>query len=178
MNKENPKPVQGEAQEVPLKKPSKRKGTRRGYFRPLNPTKYEGDSTNIIYRSGIELRFMRHIDSSPSVLTWTSEETVVLYRNPLDPPTYKKLRRYFVDFKLTIKGRDGKLRTELIELKWSTDTVEPKVPKKRTARYLRDRKNWLVNTAKWDAAKLVCEAKGWNWRIITEKHLKPEIKQK
>ncbi len=39
-----------------------------GYFKPKNPQKYKGDPTNIIYRSGWELKFMLYVDSHPEIL--------------------------------------------------------------------------------------------------------------
>ena len=122
---------------------------------------------NIVYRSKIELRLMKYLDSHPSILAWSSEETIIPYVSPLD----KKVHRYFVDMKAKLKTRDGSIKTYLIEVKWSTATVEPKVPKKKTKRYYSDRKNWLVNTEKWKAAKALCEKKGWEWLILTEKQL-------
>ena len=160
------------AREVHEPKPSakfnaKRHGTRRGFFVPNNPAKYDGDVTNIVYRSKIELRLMKYLDSHPSVLSWSSEETIVPYVSPLD----KKVHRYFVDFKARLKTRDGSIKTYLIEVKWSTATVEPKVPKKKTRRYYADLNNWAVNKEKWKAAKALCEKKGWEWLILTEKQL-------
>lgn len=152
----------------PKKKP-RRHGTRKGYFVPANPEKYEGDATNIFYRSKIELRFMKHIDSHPDVIGWTSEEVIVPYYSPLD----KKWHRYFVDFKVTVKTKSGAIRTKLIEVKWSTDTVEPKLPKsgKRTRRYMNECERWIVNQAKWAAAQKKCVVEGWDWGLITEKTL-------
>ena len=55
-----------------------------GKFRPKNISKYKGNSTEIFYRSGWELRFMSYLDKTPSVLKWSSEEIVVPYRSPID----------------------------------------------------------------------------------------------
>jgi hypothetical protein len=163
---ENPKV---RTKEVPLKKPKKTHGRRRGYFIPSNPQKYEGDVTKIIYRSNLELKMMKYLDSHPSILKWSSEETIIPYYSPLD----NKMHRYFVDFKVTTKTKDDKLITRLVEVKWSTATVKPKEPKskKKTRRYFVEQKNWIINQAKWEAAKLHCDKRGWEWMILTEKHL-------
>lgn len=156
------------AKEITDAKPRlRRHGTRRGFFVPNNPAKYEGDVTNIVYRSKIELRLMKYLDSHPSVLKWSSEETIIPYVSPLD----KKFHRYFVDFKVKRKMTDGSVKTCLIETKWSTATVPPKVPKKKGRRFYAEQKAWLVNQAKWEAAKILCEKKGWDWIIMTEKQL-------
>jgi hypothetical protein len=155
------------AKEVPVKKPKRKNGTRRGYFVPSNPEKYEGKVDQIIYRSKIELRMMKYLDSHPSVLKWSSEEVVVPYVKPTDG----KVHRYFVDFKVQRKTKTGEIKTALVEVKWSTATVPPKVPKRKTRRYLNEQTNWIINQAKWDAAKKVCENRGWEWLIMTEKQL-------
>jgi hypothetical protein len=100
-------------------------------------------------------------------LKWSSEETIIPYVSPKDG----RVHRYFVDFKTTLKQRDGSEKTYLVEVKWSTAIVPPKVPKKKTRRYLREVYNWTINQAKWSAAQKVCIVKGWEWLIITEKHL-------
>ena len=43
-----------------------------GRFKPKNPTKYMGDPTNIIYRSGWELKLMSYLDTHVNVLQWSS----------------------------------------------------------------------------------------------------------
>lgn len=165
MDKKEEQPLR--AAEVPLPKPKKHNGTRRGVFTPKHPEKYEGRVDNIVYRSGIELRMMKYLDDHPSILKWSSEETIIPYVSPLD----NRIHRYFVDFKIERKTKEGSIKTGLIEVKWSTATVPPKVPKKKTRRYYSEVKNWNVNTAKWTAAKALCETNNWDWIIMTEKQL-------
>ena len=38
-------------------------------------------------------------------------------------------------------------------------------------RYLNEVKTWGVNEAKWKAAKNFCADRGWQWTIMTEKHI-------
>ena len=45
----------------------------KGKFRPQNREKYKGNSSNIVYRSGWELNFMKYLDRQPEVLQWNSE---------------------------------------------------------------------------------------------------------
>ena len=56
-----------------------------GYFTPQNPHKYKGDLSKVHYKSKIEERFMRLLDTNPNVLNWNCEEVVVPYRgrNPI-----------------------------------------------------------------------------------------------
>ena len=81
----------------------------KGKFTPENPSKYAGDSKNIIYRSMWERRCMKYFDNNPSILQWASEEVVIPY---YDTAT-KKVRRYFPDFLIKIKDKDGQAKTHL-----------------------------------------------------------------
>ena len=83
---------------------SKTKTYHQGKFKPINPTKYLGDPTNIIYRSSWERQCMIYFDNNPNIIQWGSEEVVIPYRSPLD----KRVHRYFVDFVVKAKTKDGK----------------------------------------------------------------------
>ena len=74
-------------------------------YTPANPQKYAGDPTIIFMRSSWETRFALWCDHNPNVVKWVSEEIVIPYRCPTD----NKIHRYFVDFKLQIKDKDGNL---------------------------------------------------------------------
>jgi hypothetical protein len=139
----------------------------KGKFRPKHPQKYDGDPTNIIYRSSWELRFMIWADEKPNVIKWRSEETVIPYISPID----NKLHRYFVDFQIQIKDKTGVLKTYLIEIKPEIQTKPPVVQRRVTKRYLEEVVTWGKNEAKWKAAKEYAKDRGWEFLIITEKNL-------
>jgi hypothetical protein len=139
----------------------------KGKFRPKHPQKYDGDPTNIIYRSSWELRFMIWADEKPNVTKWRSEETVIPYISPID----NKLHRYFVDFQIQIKDKTGALKTYLIEIKPEIQTKPPVVQRRVTKRYLEEVVTWGKNEAKWKAAKEYAKDRGWEFLIITEKNL-------
>jgi hypothetical protein len=139
----------------------------KGKFRPKNPSKYEGDPTNIIYRSGWELRFMIWADEKPSVIKWRSEETVVPYLCPTDN-TY---HRYFVDFQVQVRDKNGMLKTYLIEIKPEAQTRPPAKQSRVTKRYLSEVMTWGKNEAKWKAATEYAKDRGWEFKILTEHHL-------
>ena len=86
--------------------------TYKGKFRTKNPLKYQGDVGNIVYRSLWELRFMKWCDQNTAVQEWGSETVIVPYVSPLD----KKVHRYFVDFYIKIKDKNGKIQKYLIEI--------------------------------------------------------------
>jgi hypothetical protein len=139
----------------------------KGIFKPKNPSKYLGNSSNIIYRSLWELKLMMYLDNHKDVLNWASEEIAVPYRSPLD----RRIHRYFVDFYVKRKIQ-GMVKESLIEIKPKRQTLPPKVPKSKVSpRVINEIKTWSVNQAKWKAAEEFCKDKGWNFLIMTEDEL-------
>ena len=139
----------------------------RGKFRPKHPQKYRGDPTNIIYRSLWERNCMRYFDENPNILKWSSEEVIVPYKSPLDG----RYHRYFPDFLIRVKNKEGKLETIMIEVKPFKETKEPKPQKRLTKNYLYEVKTWSINKSKWEAAIEFCKDRKWKFMIITEKEL-------
>jgi hypothetical protein len=135
----------------------------KGRFQPKNPSKYLGNPTNIIWRSKWELDLMMILDNNPEVVGWSSEETIIPYKSPLDG----RWHRYFVDFLVKTKNKE----TILIEVKPFQQTLEPTVPKKRTRAFLSEAATYVVNQAKWNAAEEYCADRKWKFKIITEKEL-------
>lgn len=136
-------------------------------FTPTNPNKYSGDPTNIIMRSSWETKFANWCDMNPSVVKWKSEETIIPYRCQTD----NKIHRYFVDFHIQIKDKAGSIKTYLVEIKPSKQTIPPVFPGKRTKRYLEESFAFIKNQSKWEAAKEYAKVRGWEFIIITEREL-------
>lgn len=136
-------------------------------FTPTFPQKYAGDPTNIIMRSSWETHFALWCDRNPNVVKWSSEETVVPYRCPTD----NKVHRYFIDFKIQIKDKDGNTKTYLIEVKPAKQLVPPVFPGRKTQRYLTESTMFIKNQAKWAAARAYAADRKWEFKIITEKEL-------
>lgn len=145
-----------------------------GVYKPQNPEKYKGDKSNILFRSGWELTFMRWCDTNPAILEWGSEEIVIPYRSPLDADIEKKTgrpkyRRYYVDFYVKLRTKTHETKRYLIEIKPLAETKPPvlteKMSKKSKA-YIQ--KNWIVNTAKWKAAKEYAADRKMEFRVLTE----------
>lgn len=139
----------------------------KGYFKPKNPSKYKGDPTMIIYRSSYELKLMRYLDIHPDVLQWASEEFCVPYRSPIDG----KIHRYYPDFFVKMKNKQGIIENLVIEIKPKIQTEPPKVGNKKTKKYIREVATWGINQAKWKAARSFCEDRKWKFVIMTEKEL-------
>jgi hypothetical protein len=138
-----------------------------GTFRPTNPQKYMGDYKNIIYRSSWECRVMNWLDKNPNIVSWASEEMTVPYKSPVDG----KFHRYFPDFLVKVRTKDGKFKTVMIEVKPKYQTKEPQQKKRITKQYINEVTTWGVNQAKWKAATEYCLDKGWTFQIITEDDL-------
>jgi hypothetical protein len=138
----------------------------KGFFKPRNHSKYIGDPTKIMYRSMWERKFMKFCDENTNVIRWASEEVVIPYVSPVD----KKPHRYFVDFLVEIKTPEG-IKTWLVEIKPLKQCKQPEKKSRVTRTYISEVKTWLVNSAKWEAAKRVSQAKGWEFKILTEQDL-------
>ena len=83
------------------------------------------------------------------------------------------MHRYFVDFIVKLKNKDGIKETLLIEVKPKKQCSAPKKPKKKTRKYITEVKNWGINSAKWKAATEYAENKGWRFIIMTDETLAP-----
>jgi hypothetical protein len=141
-----------------------RRFTYKGKYNPINTHKYVGNAKNVTYRSMWERRFMKYCDMNTNVLQWSSEELVIPYISPVD----NKKHRYYPDFLLTVKDKDGNKKTMVIEVKPKRETKAPKKKSKITPRYLQEMKTWSVNEAKWKYATEFCKDKNWEFRILTE----------
>lgn len=136
---------------------------KQGRFIPVNPKKYMGDPTKIIYRSSWEKRFFLKLDESPNVAGWASEEVVIPYYSPVD----NKMHRYFVDVLVVSKDKV----VTLIEIKPWAQTQPPKTSGRKKSTVINEVMTYAVNQAKWDAARDYCAKKGWSFKIVTEKDI-------
>jgi hypothetical protein len=108
-------------------------------------------------------------DENSSVIQWSSEEVVVPYVSPIDG----RVHRYFVDFWVRVQSKDGETKEYLIEVKPKAQTKKPSQPKtKRVSKSkVTEIRNWMINSAKWAAARKVCEDRGWEFKLLTEDNL-------
>ena len=137
-----------------------------GRYIPKNPDKYAGDISKIVFRSSWERKAMVFFDNNPNILKWGSEETVVPYLSPVDG----RMHRYFPDFTVLSRGSDGKMKRTMVEVKPAAQCEPPK-QKKKTKRMIMEVSTYLVNQAKWDAARAWCHINGYEFMILTEKEL-------
>ncbi len=139
---------------------------RQGVYNPIYKEKYKG-TFPILYRSGLELRFMKWVDANPNIFAWGSESIIIPYQNPLTG----RVSRYFTDFNITMKDKSGDIKKFIIEIKPFSQTLPPNQKQKnqKTLRY--QQAEYIKNQAKWTAAKAFCENKNSCFVILTEKHL-------
>jgi hypothetical protein len=121
---------------------------------------------------------MVYCDTNATVRWWASEELYIPYVSPIDG----KWHRYFVDFVIGIDDPRGVEQTIMVEIKPYRQCIAPKVRifegkmdrRRRDYRdYVRSVKDWGINSAKWAAANQYCKERGWVFKIITDKDLKP-----
>ena len=140
----------------------------KGKYYPLNPKKYKGDPSQVVYRSLWERKFMRYCDLTESVNEWQSEEFWIPYPHPID----KRVHRYFPDFYMKVKQTNGTTKKFIVEVKPKSQCKEPvKNPKRRTKKWLNEVFTYAVNQAKFKAAKTYCRDRRLKFRILTEDHL-------
>ena len=145
----------------------------KGKYKPMNPKKYRGDPTQVIYRSLWERKLMVYCDKNTSVIEWGSEEIIIPYRSPKDG----RIHRYFPDFYMKVKQKNGTTKKFVIEVKPKAQCKEPvKNPKRRTKKWLNEVFTYAVNQAKWKSAEEFCKDHGMEFKIFTEDHLFPQYK--
>jgi len=109
---------------------------------------------------------MNYFDLNESVMWWASEEVIVPYRDP-----FGKRRRYFPDFIIRIKTREGKTKTIMIEVKPENQKNPPKKQQRKTKKYINEVITYATNQAKWEAARDYCADRGWEFQVLTEKDM-------
>jgi hypothetical protein len=142
-----------------------------GKYAPRNPDKYIGDIHNIIYRSSWEYRFCIYCDTNDSILKWSSEPVAIDYYNPLD----KKDHKYNVDFYIKVQREDQTEQDWIIEIKPENQTKKPIYEGVNTLAklksYNRNMQIWITNQAKFKAAKIWAEKRGYKFGVVDENFL-------
>ena len=132
-----------------------------GKYNLKNPDKYLGKNTPS-FRSGWEFSMMKFCDEHPNVAKWASESIRIPYLNPI---TNKKTI-YVPDFFIVYVDKNGTQHVELVEVKPENQTIKEKLG---NSKY--NQAHWIINQAKWAAARAYCKQNGIKFRIITEKDI-------
>ncbi len=136
-------------------------------FNPKNKDKYMGDLSSIICRSLWERRMCKYLDENKNIIRWGSEEISIPYYSPVD----KKTHRYYPDFIVEKKNKNGNVETVIIEVKPKKQTEPPEKKKKQKRVFIKECLRYSINEAKWKAARKFCKENGWRFLILTEDHL-------
>ena len=129
-----------------------------GKYTLKNPQKYLG-KTQPTYRSGWEFAFMKFCDEHPNVDGWASESVRIPYRNPLTG----KQTIYVPDFLVSYIDKNSKRHVELMEVKPKNQTI-----KENLGRSKHNQAHFIMNQAKWEAAKAWCRQRSIFFRVVTE----------
>jgi hypothetical protein len=122
-------------------------------FHPSNPSKYVGDVNNIIMRSSWESKLARYMDQNENILNWGSEIKAIPYFSTVD----NKMRRYFPDFFVKLKDKNGVERKLIIEVKPLSQSVPPKIARRHRKTILNEAVVYQRNLDKWAAARAFAE---------------------
>lgn len=115
----------------------------------------------IIYRSGLELKFIRWCESASSVTRWASEPICIEYVSRQD----NRVHKYFPDFIIETKDKNNINTTYIVEIKPFEQTVKPK-----PGASLWSKRQWVKNQDKWKyASAFAKKRKNTKFIIVTEK---------
>jgi hypothetical protein len=110
---------------------------------------------------------MVHLDNNSNVIEWSNEEIVIPYLSPVD----NRWHRYFPDFFVRTRNRQGLIEAMIIEVKPKSQARPPKIQQRVTKRYITEVMTWGVNEAKWKAANEYCKDRNWKFVVVTEDDL-------
>ena len=140
-----------------------------GFYHVKHPEKYVGNPDSVVYRSSWERKFMCFLDGHENVLKWGSEELAIPYT------WCGEVHRYFPDFIVEFKSKDGKIKKMIVEIKPYSQTQPPAFPKRKTQKALESYEQavatYTKNVAKWEHAKKFCADQGAEFLVLTEKEL-------
>lgn len=141
-----------------------------GFYYVKHPEKTGGLKV-IQFKSKLEKAMMCYCDDNPKILHWIYEpSTPIRYRDysKYDEKThgYGKVRRYYIDFLLTIVTPERLLKKVWVEVKSIKETKQPGINASD-----KDKETWIKNNCKWSAAKKLAESAGAKFLIITEHEL-------
>ena len=134
-----------------------------------NPHKYMGDVDNVIFRSTWEANVFKFCDNNPNIIGWQAEEIIIQYMKPIfnaHGGLSTKIANYYPDLYVEYVNKQGELIKELMEIKPKNQTRASRAKKYTTVLF--ENMAYMVNMAKWDAAKRWCEPRGIKFCIVTE----------
>jgi len=111
-------------------------------FIPTNKNKVIKLNTQVgLYlSSGLEQKMMVYLDNNPNIVNWGSEHLKIPYSKTEwvnESQEYKTSEHtYYPDFYYELKRSDGSISRVVAEVKPYSETIEPKLAQKPTAKQL------------------------------------------
>ena len=136
-----------------------------GWYTPKHPEKYVGNVERIRYMSSWELKMHQFLDNNPNVLQWSSETIAIPYLKPTD----KRVHKYYPDYWVKYRNKQGKIVQEIIEVKPEKQTRPTRT--RNHKRRLYEQVTYAINIAKWGAAQRFCDKYGMKFRLVTENQI-------
>ncbi len=143
-------------------------GHRQGHFTPRHPEKYIGhNSQKIRYMSSWEYNFHQFLDNNPNILRWSSESIAIPYIKPTD----HRIHKYYPDYWIEYRNKQGNIVTKIIEIKPLSQTKPPTRKGKRKKTQIIEQVTYAINIAKWSACQQFCNANNIIFELVTEQQL-------
>ena len=134
----------------------------------MQSTKQKGNEFYIQFKSALERIAFCYADLNPKVVKFAIEPFNIPYIKPTDGQQH----RYFIDMFIEFNTGDK----FIVEIKSYNETVMPQPPKipnpKAILNYKQALETFVVNQAKWKAAREFAAAKGLKFIILTERELR------
>lgn len=156
-----------------------RKGSwTQGVFNPEHPEKCINlrKGKKPFARSSWEFKMMAWCDQNKNVVRWGSEIIAIPYIFDLEKVNgIHKTHNYYPDIYCEIRNKKGLIDIYIIEIKPIKQKNKPIVPKNKTRKAMKNYRyavnEYVRNQNKWRYAKMFCEGKNWNFRILTEQNI-------
>ena len=133
-----------------------------GTFTPAHPEKFKG-RYRPVYKSSLELKFMRYCDRNPAIVLWDYEGLHIKYLDRSQKP--EKVRDYHIDFVIYARTKDG-IKKIWVEIKQSSEVRKP-----LNESDARSWRTWVKNQCKWKQAAATARQNGAGFKVITEEQL-------
>jgi 16S rRNA G527 N7-methylase RsmG len=122
---------------------------------------------------------MIYLDLNQKILRWCSEYIKIPYEktewNSSRQDFETTQHTYYPDFYYELERADGTISRVVAEVKPQSETIEPVIRENMTAKQLKNLeyslKTYNKNLQKWKYMVEYCKRKGFDFIIITEKHL-------
>lgn len=153
---------------------------KQGLFIPVNKEKVIqlNNKGGVYFRSGLEEKMMVYLDRNPAIIKWSAEWIKIPYvKKTWSVPLQSFIESshiYYPDFYYEIKVK-GETKRVVAEVKPDSETRPPILKENMTAKQMKNLeyslKMYNTNMTKWKYMIDYCNRKGFDFIILTEKHI-------